>query len=237
MTGALSNKTINKIQDLIEYEFVDHDLLRTALTHPSAVAEGARGQHYERFEFLGDRVLGLTAAESLIERYPDANEGGLAKRLNFLVSRDACSETAENLKLSEFLILGASEKQSAGKRKSAILGNVCEALIAAIYLDGGLEAARAFFERNWGERLHQLDTAPKDAKTALQEWAQAQGFEIPRYETIERTGPDHRPTFVVSVRINNGAPETGAGSNKKEAEHKAAEQMLVREGVWTTEKV
>jgi len=232
MTQPPSKERIETIQDAIGYRFSDPALLIRALTHPSAVAEDTGDSHYERLEFLGDRVLGLLAAGALIERYPGTNEGGLARRLNVLVCREGCAETATALGLGDFLVLGLSEQQSGGKKKTAILANACEALMAAIYLDGGLEAARAFFERNWGSRLRQLETAPSDAKTVLQEWAQAQGYEIPTYQTIGRSGPDHRPRFSVQVAVNDLEPAQGQGANKKAAEHQAAERMLVREGIW-----
>lgn len=232
MTTHFTPEQIRDLEAIIGYSFANKALLNRAFTHPSAVTDEAPFQHYERLEFLGDRVLGLAAAQTLFQNHPNADEGGLAKRLNYLVSRDACTQTAKELGFGEFVILGLSEQQSGGKRKAAILANVCEALIAAIYLDGGLEPAAAFFARNWGERLDTMDTAPKDAKTTLQEWAQSKGYAIPTYEITGQTGPDHRPKFSVSVTVHEFDPGIGRGKNKKVAEHAAAEDFLIREGIW-----
>lgn len=232
MTTQFLPEQISDLENTIGYSFKNKALLNRAFTHPSAVADEAPIQHYERLEFLGDRVLGLAAAQTLFQNHPDADEGGLAKRLNYLVSRDACTQTAKALGFGEFVILGLSEQQSGGKRKAAILANVCEALIAAIYLDGGFAPAADFFARNWQDRLETMDTAPKDAKTMLQEWAQSKGYAIPSYEITGQTGPDHRPKFSVSVTVNEFEPGIGRGKNKKVAEHAAAEDFLMRHGIW-----
>ncbi len=222
---------LRRLQDKLGYTFDQPHLLSIALTHPTAVQDGLAESNYERFEFLGDRVLGLVASQVLFDRFPESNEGGLAKRLNALVSRATCAEVAAELDLAPFVIMGHSEKLGAGKRKSAILANVCEAIIAALYLDGGLPAAFKFFETNWGSRIAKLKTVPLDPKTELQEWAQSLSLPLPRYRTVSRSGPDHRPEFMVEVAVNGYDPQEGGGLSKKAAEHQAAERFLARERV------
>lgn len=231
MPGTLDPNQFSALEEKLGYTFSDRALLELALTHPTAVQDGLAKEDYERLEFLGDRVLGLVASQMLFEQFPQSTEGGLAKRLNALVSRATCAEVAAELEIAPFIIMGSSEKLGGGKRKSAILANVCEAIIAAIYLDGGLKAVFGFFKAHWGGRLATLTTAPLDPKTALQEWAQGQRLALPKYRTVERTGPDHRPHFVVEVAVDGYAPQEGEGLSKKAAEHEAAEQFLVRENV------
>lgn len=235
-SSAPADKTVGAFEDRINYHFRDPSLLLVALTHPSAVDDRSidtpQDRHYERLEFLGDRVLGLVAAQKLLEHFPDTDEGGLASRLNHIVSRKACTEIGRALDLGDYLILGTSERQSGGARKAAILANACEALIGAIYLDGGLEPVESFFEAFWAERLSQLDQAPRDAKTVLQEWAQARALPIPQYKVVEKMGPDHRPRFRIAVSVRRHEPAEGEGASKKAAEHEAARAFLVREGIW-----
>jgi len=222
------------VESRIGYEFADIDLLRTALTHASAMA-GRRMppfDTYERLEFLGDRVLGLVVAEMLLDAYPTANEGDIARRFNDMVRNEACAETALALDLGPAILMGGSEAQSGGRQKSTILGDVCEALIGAIYLDGGLEPAARFVRDNWGRRMASWRARRLDAKTALQEWAQGNGYGTPTYEIVGKSGPDHEPRFEVVVSIDSIPPGRGDGGARRDAEQNAAAAVLVREGVW-----
>lgn len=213
--------------------FTDPGLLERALTHASApgVSDVARDS-YQRLEFLGDRVLGLAVATMLLEAYPEADEGELARRLNHLVRRETCAEVAAELGLDAAVRMGSGEAQAGGRRKTAILGDVCESVLAAVYLDGGFAAATALVERYWRPRMLGFAAARRDAKTTLQEWAQGQALSTPIYEAVARTGPDHEPRFTVLVRVEGLDPAEGAGRSKREAEQGAASAMLVREGIW-----
>jgi ribonuclease-3 len=205
------------------HTFKDESLLERALTHASA--NTARSN--ERLEFLGDRVLGLVIADRLHRMFPDDAEGALALKLNALVRREACAAAADAAGLSEYVILAASEAASGGRRKSAIIAGVCEAVIAALYLDGGYDVARAFIERYWQPAFANLGHDMRDAKTALQEWAQARR-RAPVYKLVGRKGPDHAPQFVVEVRIGEDEAAVGEGSSKREAEQAAASALLER---------
>jgi ribonuclease-3 len=205
-------------------------LLKRALSHASIGA-----QSNERLEFLGDRVLGLIVAERLYADYPDVDEGGLAVRLNALVRRDTCAKVGEAAGLAPYLIMAAGESGSGGRKKAAILAGACEAVIAALYLDGGMQAARRFVLRYWDEAFASLKPELRDAKTALQEWAQSGARSEkgqPIYSVRERIGPDHAPVFTVEVRIAGEAPEQGEGTTKRDAEQDAARRMLARLGIW-----
>lgn len=225
----LSDEALAGLQERLRYEFKDRALLDTAMTHPSALAGLDAARHSnQRLEFLGDRVLGLVIAERLYARRPGEREGGLAPRLNRLVNKNACAEAARRMGLGAYLILGISERDNGGAEKEGILGDVCEALIAALYLDGGLKVARSFIERAWAEQFTNSDAGLKDAKSLLQEWAQARSFAIPQYETVSRTGPDHAPIFKIKVSVGPRETETGEGSSKQDAERAAATALLDR---------
>jgi ribonuclease III len=189
----------------------------------------------ERLEFLGDRVLGLIVAERLFADHPSETEGGLAVRLNRLVKREACARVAEAAGLAPFLIMTSAEAASGGRKKGAILSGACEALIAALYLDGGLPAARKFVMHYWHEGFANAAPELRDAKTALQEWTQSGALKDkvqPAYVVTERSGPDHAPNFSIEVRIPGYDPQTGVGPTKRDAEQDAATRMLQRLGVW-----
>jgi ribonuclease-3 len=205
------------------HAFHDKSLIARALTHASA--DTVRSN--ERLEFLGDRVLGLVVADKLHRLYPDDPEGVLALKLNALVRREACAAAAERAGLADHVVLAASEAASGGRRKSAILAGVCEAVIAALYLDGGYDVARGFIERYWDEAFAKLGADMRDAKTALQEWAQARR-DAPVYKLVGRQGPDHAPRFVVEVTIKSEGSATGEGNSKREAEQAAARTLLAR---------
>lgn len=218
---------LDALEERLQYRFKDRAGLVQALTHRSAVP-GDRVAHesYQRHEFLGDRVLALVVANMLFETYPREEEGALARRLNQLVRRETCAEVALSLDFGSMLRLGTGERQSGGRRKEAILGDVAEAVIAAIYLDGGFDVARDFVERNWRPRMNQLTGPLRDAKTLLQEWAQGHGHPLPDYEMLERSGPDHAPVFRVGVRIEDRQVGEGLGKSKREAEQAAATHAL-----------
>ncbi len=184
-------------------------------------------------EFLGDRVLGLVLAEKLHVLYPDDAEGALALKFNALARRDTCAAAAEAAGLSEHLILASSESVSGGRQKSAILAGVCEAVIAALYLDGGMDVARSFIETYWTDAFAALSHDMRDAKTALQEWAQAGkgGGAAPAYRLVKREGPDHAPRFQVEVAVPGHDPQTGEGGSKREAEQDAAGKLLAKLGL------
>jgi ribonuclease-3 len=210
--------------------FKDPELLRRALTHASADSVKSN----ERLEFLGDRVLALVAAENLFALYPDEPEGALALKFNALAKRDACVRAAEAAGLSDHLILASAEAGSGGRKKAAILAGACEAVIAALYLDGGMEPARRFIDRYWADQFAELSADMRDPKTALQEWAQARRgkSQAPNYKLVRREGPDHAPFFVVEVEVAGEAPETGEGRSKREAEQAAARKLLLRLGLF-----
>lgn len=211
------------VEARIGYRFRDPALLAEALTHASLAGEAA---HNERMEFLGDRVLGLLAAEALLHAFPDVTEGELAPRLNALVRKESCANVARAIGLEPHIRAGGIVPGA------AMLADACEALIAALYLDGGLEAARAFFTREWGAMLSALEIAPMDAKSALQEWTQERALGLPVYALVSQEGPHHEPRFTVEVSVKSLAPARGEGLSKRAAEQAAAEALLGREGIW-----
>ncbi len=231
MNEVLTVKRIEQLEKQIGYRFRESSLLICAMTHASA-ATAVSVRNNERLEFLGDRVLALLAAQALMDHYSEADEGGLAARLNALVRKETCAKVASQLDLGAYLILGEAESQSGGREKMAILGDCCEAVIAAIYLDGGFPAALDFFEANWSSLVADLDRPPKDAKTALQEWSQGRGLATPTYRLVSRSGPDHQPTFEIEVSVEGEDAERASGTNKRIAEQNAAAVLLVRLGIW-----
>ncbi|MCK3775410.1 ribonuclease III [Ensifer sesbaniae] len=227
---SLSAEDRAKLETVIGYQFAEKERLDRALTHSSA--RSAKGSNYQRLEFLGDRVLGLCVAELLFQTFRDANEGELSVRLNQLVSAESCAKVADDMELHQFIRTGSDVKKITGKAMMNVRADVVESLIAAIYLDGGLEAARGFVLRHWKDRAVRADGARRDAKTELQEWAHAKFGIAPTYRTDDRSGPDHDPRFTVTVEISGIAPETGIDRSKRGAEQVAAMKLLEREGVW-----
>jgi len=216
-----------ELEQTIGYRFADPALLREALTHSSAIAHGRRGQRSnERLEFLGDRVLGLAVADLLMVRFPGESEGALTKRHAGLVCRETLAEIALELDLGRFLVLGRSEEEAGGRARPATLANGLEAVIGAVYLDGGLTPAERLIELRWGPRLAAMLTPPRDAKTALQEWAQGRGFALPDYRVVEVGGPAHAPRFEVLVSVAGLPPAKAVAGSKRAAEQAAAEQLL-----------
>ncbi len=208
------------------HEFQTPDLLRRAVTHSSI--SGPTRPDNQRLEFLGDRVLGLVMAEALLTADPQATEGQLAPRFNALVRKETCADVARAIGLGEVLKLGRSEMMSGGRRKDALLGDALEAVIAAVYLDAGFGAAQTVVLRLWAERIVAVEADSRDAKTALQEWAQARGLPPPRYEEEGREGPDHQPVFTVVVQLENGETERARAGTKRQAEQAAAKALLAR---------
>jgi len=217
-----------EIADRLGYEFKDRGLLKLALTHAS---HGRSKSDYERLEFLGDRVLGLIIAEQLYRDNPGYQEGQMAARHSALVRGELCAEIAKLVGLQDFVQLGRKETELGVHMNASVLGDVMEALIAAIYLDGGLEAARGFVLRFWSTAIADKQAFRKDAKTYLQEWALALGYPIPTYTVTGREGPDHAPVFVVEVVAGDRAPAEGTGLNKRLAEQAAATAFLLRENL------
>ena len=232
----MSRKARNEIHDTLEqqigYAFADKVILDRALTHISAASpKHGRGGSYQRLEFLGDHVLGLAVSDMLYRAFPKGDEGELSRRLADLVRRDTCADVARAIDLGAAVKLGHSEQSGGGRRKTAILADVCEALIGAVFVDGGYQAAAAVIERLWRERMLKPPRSLRDPKTMLQEWAQGRGLPTPAYREVERTGPHHNPEFRVAVDVADRAPAEGLGRSKRAAEQAAAAAMLTREGV------
>jgi ribonuclease-3 len=216
----------------IGYRFKDPALLEQALTHISALT-GVRNRagSYQRLEFLGDHVLGLVISDMLFRAFAKADEGEMSRRLADLVRKEACADVARAIELGDAIRLGASEANAGGRSRIAILADVCEALIGAVFVDGGYPAAAALIERLWSERMRTPARPLRDSKTVLQEWAQARGLPTPAYREVERKGPDHDPEFRITVELPDLAPAEGMGRSKRAAEQAAAAAMLTRAGV------
>jgi ribonuclease-3 len=208
------------------YRFVRPDLLTEAVTHAS-ISSATRSDN-QRLEFLGDRVLGLVMAEALLEDDIDASEGKLAPRFNALVRKETCAEIAMSLDLGTVLKLGRSEMMSGGRRKQALLGDAMEAVIAAVYRDGGFSAAKDLILNLWNSHIETVADDARDAKTALQEWAQARGLPPPSYLVADRSGPDHAPLFTISAQLENGAEQSATAGSKRQAEQNAAQDLLAQ---------
>lgn len=220
---------VAELERRLGHVFADRELLERALTHAS-VGDGAKAvRHNERLEFLGDRVLNLCAAERLMALYPDVREGEMSRLLASLVNYHACARIARQVGLQDAMRLSASATKVGARKSDAVLGDGCEALIAALYIDGGLEAARAFFLKFWAEEFERLDEPQvKDPKTQLQEWAQGRGLPLPTYAIVSREGPDHAPCFTIEVAVQGFPPERAQGRSRQDAEKAAAQVMLLR---------
>ncbi len=210
------------VEQTLGYVFQNRDWLKRALTHSSSVDD----KNYERLEFLGDRVLGLVMAHALFDHFPDENEGGMARRHSALVQGRTIALIGQQNGIGEYIIMSVAERASGGGEKENIVADVMEALFGAIYLDGGLDAARGVILRLWGNNIDTLTEAPMDPKTELQEWVQARGWPLPVYDIIDKTGPDHAPEFVIEVRVEGQAPVAAAGPSRRQAEKTAARTML-----------
>ncbi len=230
-------RSATALEERIGYRFADGALLECALTHISAL-KGARNRagSYQRLEFLGDHVLGLVISDMLYRSYPKADEGELSRRLADLVRKETCAEIARTIDLGPAIRVGSSEANAGARSRLAILADVCEAVIGAVYLDGGYKAAEELVERLWQVRMQATAQPLRDPKTVLQEWAQARGLPTPVYREVARSGPDHDPEFRVAVQLPAFAPAEGLGRSKRAAEQAAASAMLVREGVERTRR-
>ena len=218
---------MKSIEEVLGYTFKNATLLKQALTHPSALPSG-QGMDFERLEFLGDRVLGLVVARWLYEEFPHENEGDLAKRLAGLVRKETLVDVAKTIDLNQFMKMKREKSPSQTKRLETLLADGCEALIGALYLDGGLEVAHAFIHQHWDDLFQKTPEPPRDSKSILQEWIQGKGKSHPQYVVINSSGPAHSPHFIVQVQIEGMAPITGEGSSKRLAEKVAAQNMLDR---------
>ena len=226
------NTSLQQLFERLGFAFKDRSLVELALTHASARPSLKPNEDNERLEFLGDRVLGLAIAELLTQTFPEASEGELARRYNQLVRSETCAEIAKEWELGQLIMMSGGEAESGGRSKKTILANACEAMLGAIFIEAGYQAARDVVFRFWASELAGLDLALPDAKSILQEWAQGRRLSLPRYVEIAREGPDHKPRFTTEVQIEGLAPERGHGANKRAAEQAAALAMLLREGVW-----
>ncbi|WP_303980747.1 ribonuclease III [Dongia mobilis] len=237
----MAKVAISDLATIVGHAFARPELLQTAITHPSATGRGrvkrtrrsskasaaeAKQSDNQRLEFLGDRVLGLIVAEMLFATFPDEDEGALAKRLAALVRQDGLAQVAHGLGFGKYLVLSKGEEESGGRDNPATLADACEAIIGALYLDGGIDCARAFIERHWQPMMSAELNPPQDAKTALQEWAQAAGLNLPRYTVIRSEGPPHDPVFEVEAGVDGYPPSRGTGRSKRAAEQAAATQLL-----------
>jgi ribonuclease III len=219
------------LEERIGYRFADRTLLEKAMTHISALSGGSRTNSYQRLEFLGDHVLGLVISDMLYRAFPKANEGELSRRLADLVRKETCADVARAMELGPALKLGNSESHAGGRLRSTILADACEALVGAVFLDGGYPSAEALIERFWKERMLKPLRPLRDPKTILQEWAQARGLPTPSYKELARTGPHHSPKFRIAVELPDRPAAEGMGTSKRAAEQAAAAQMLVAVGI------
>jgi ribonuclease III len=222
---------LGDLEARLGYKFRDKGLAARALTHLSAPATGGQGRldSYQRLEFLGDRVLGLVVAEMLYEAFPQAPEGELSMRLAALVRRETCAEVAKEWEVGPHVVLGLGEAQAGGRKKAAILSDIAESLIGAVFVEAGFDVARELVARAWRARMHAVEEPERDAKTAMQEWAQARALNAPTYVEIERSGPAHAPRFTIEVSLEGYAPAQGAASSKRAAEQAAAQAFMARQ--------
>ncbi|OYU70104.1 MAG: ribonuclease III [Alphaproteobacteria bacterium PA2] len=222
-------QAVADLQARIGHQFADMELLERALTHSSVGNGGTKIRDNERLEFLGDRVLNLLAAEQLTEVRPAAREGELSRCMNQLVNSHTCARISRNIGLRDAMRVDASASKVGARDSDRVLGDACEAIMAALYLDGGLETARLFFRRFWADEFNELDAPQsKDSKTLLQEWAMGRGLPAPDYVVVDSQGPSHAPIFTIEVRLPGFDAETARGGSKREAEKAAAALMLAK---------
>ena len=228
--ASIENNDFSELQAVskkLEHKFERLTLVKQALTHPSACGRNLIiSDSYERLEFLGDRVLGLVVADMLLRNFPSESEGSLAKRFTALVRREALALVAKTLGFDKNLILAKGEEESGERDNPALQADVCEALIGALYIDGGYKTAQRFIEKNWHSLLNQDLAPPQDSKTTLQEWAQGRGFPIPSYREVGRSGPPHAPIFDIEVRVKELDPVVKQGNSKRKGEQEAAKELL-----------
>lgn len=212
------------LQDILGHTFIDGALLEQALRHASTTEN--RTQSNERLEFLGDRVLGLVMAEVLFAQFPHEEEGELARRFAGLTSRDAVARVADEVGLQGYVHTQSVDEETKARSHASVAADTMEAILGALYLDAGIDVAAAFIQKRWAPLIDEDLKPPKDAKTALQEWAQARGLGLPSYEIASRSGPDHAPTFVIRAEIQGYTAHTGEGSSRRGAEQEAAAKLL-----------
>ena len=229
--GRGTGSRVEELEASLGHVLADRSLLERALTHVSAAPAKHRGDANQRLEFLGDRVLGLAVSELLYEMFPDAEEGELSHRLSDLVRKETCAEVARGWGVGAHLRLGGGEGRDGGREKTAILGDACEAIIGALFLDAGYQAARDLVRRGFAGRMIEPPRPLRDAKTILQEWAQARGKPPPVYREISRGGPDHAPLFIIGVEVEGFSAVKGEGASKRVGEQAAATAFLERENV------
>ncbi len=246
----ISRRKFSKLEKSLGYRFKQENLLERALTHASVIGEmrgggkkmsrksqsrredvGRTRRDNEVMEFLGDRVLGLVIAELLAERFPEAQEGELARLFNRLVRRETCAAVGRDIGLGEHILLSVSEAESGGRNKKTIVADAMEAVLAAIFVDSSYSHARKVIRILWEPYMDAQASGKLDAKTALQEWAQSKGLVLPRYRVVRRSGPDHAPQFTIEVVVKGLDPARGEGASKRLAEQEAAKSLLLREGV------
>lgn len=228
MRDLFSKDYIARLEQLINYQFKNPDLVREALSHPSLKQhESEWKKNYERFEILGDAILGFLVTEMLFNSYSKSDEGIIAKIKSYLVSKETICHVAEKIDLADFIIMTKGEEESGGRTNPNNIENAMEALIAAVYLDGGIESIRTIITNLWSEFLYKFDLNQMDPKTALQEWSQSHKYGMPHYKTISREGLVHMPHFTVCVSAGP-YEETGYGSSIKSAEKDAAKKLLNR---------
>lgn len=215
-------KPLKDLQQKIGYTFKDENLLRVALTHSST----GSAFNYERLEFLGDRVLGIIIASLLFEKFPDEKEGDLAKRLSALVQGRTLAKLALRISLGNFIFFSEAEAAAGGAENDHILADVFEAVIGAMYLDGGLSPCDALIKAQWEDTLFTMKKPPQHPKTAIQEWAQGQGLPLPEYAVVNQSGPDHAPVFEMKLSVRGHEPVTATGRSRAEAEKMAAHEFM-----------
>lgn len=218
----MSKIDYDNVEKVIGYQFKDRHMLERALTHSSTGEEYS----YQRLEFLGDRVLGLVIADALFKKFRSEKEGGLAKRHTALVQGPTLAVIGQAHGFNEFILFSDAEKQAGGHQNENIISDVVESLLGAIYIDGGYDAAYEVIIRLWGDNIETLKQAPQDPKTELQEWVQAQGLELPKYEIISRDGPDHAPIFTIELTVQGQEPISDKGASRRQAEKTVAQLML-----------
>jgi ribonuclease III len=224
----MSQVDLDMLGKTLNYVFNNKELLSLALVHSSTNRRKIDGQAIdnERLEFLGDRVLGLVIADILLKRYPKDTEGDLARRHTALVRKETLARVAEDIELGLYIDMLPSEAAAGGRHNPAILSNACEAVIAALFLDGGLQTAQTFISNHWADIMEEDHTPPQDNKTALQEWAQGRGLPLPLYNMVDKSGPAHAPTFVIEVTVKGYTPQRAEGTSKRKAEQLAAGSLL-----------
>jgi ribonuclease-3 len=220
------NSNNDDLEQRLDYSFSRPELLVEALTHQSVADKSQDGESYERLEFLGDRVLGLVVADLLAHSFPNASVGELARRHVDLVRAEALTRVARETGLDEFIRLTPGEEKSGARSSASIQADVMEAVLAALYIDGGLDAARGVIVSRWRGLLEEQTSAPQDAKTELQEWLQGRGRELPEYVEVGREGPAHAPMFTIEIHVTGESPLKAEGPNKRAAETEAATAML-----------